>query len=69
MADIVQELRSEADDIEKWDGEAMTTWDEIRSQVETHKGSDLPRLNFESLICEYADLMRRAADEIVRLRG
>ncbi|HEY6018804.1 MAG TPA: hypothetical protein VIY48_02625 [Candidatus Paceibacterota bacterium] len=30
--------------------ETMSHWDQIRGQVETYKGSDLPRLNFESLI-------------------
>lgn len=28
----------------------MSHWDQVRGQCENYKGSDLPRLNFESLI-------------------
>lgn len=64
MSDIAQRLRAKANDLYSQDGDALKHWDRIRHQVETLKGSDLPRLNFESLIEELADLMVEAAETI-----
>jgi len=64
MSDLAQRLRDKAADLYSADGETMKRWDEIRHQVESLKGSDLPRLNFESLIEEFADLFIEAAEAI-----
>jgi hypothetical protein len=64
MSDIAQRLRDKANDLYSATGETMKKWDEIRHQVETLKGSDIPRMNFESLIEELADLMIEAAEAI-----
>ena len=69
MTDIVERLRSQSADATDWNGKVMKDWDNIRRIVETHKGSDLPRLMFESLIESFAELMDAASDEIERLRG
>lgn len=60
-ADIVEQLRAIAEDAERWD--------QIRHQVETLPGSDLPRMNFESLIEDFIEALRKAADEIERLQA
>jgi hypothetical protein len=65
---IEVKLRTTAADINDWNGRTMKTWDEIRNQCLKYKGSDLPRLNFESLVEGFAELMTAAADEIERLR-
>lgn len=69
MTDIVERLRSEAADVTNFHGATMRRWDEIRATVEKHKGSDLPRLMFESLVESLAELMVEGADEIDRLRA
>lgn len=46
----------------------MKRWDDIRHKCETLRGSDLPRLMFESLIENLAELMVEGASEIDRLR-
>lgn len=62
MSDLAQRLRDKANDIYSSSGETMKRWDAIRHQVETSKGSDLPRMNFEGLIEELADLLVEAAE-------
>jgi hypothetical protein len=69
MTDIVERLRSEAADVIDRNGKTMKQWDEIRHRCETLKGSDLPRLMFESLVESLAELMVEGADEIDRLRA
>lgn len=64
MADLAQRLRDKANDLYSTEGETMKRWDLIREQVETLKGSDLPRLNFEGLIEEFADLFVEAAEAL-----
>ena len=64
MKDITQRLRDKAADLYDTDGEAMKLWDRIRHQMETMKGSEIPRMNFEGFIEEIADLLVEAADEI-----
>jgi hypothetical protein len=64
IRDLVQRLRSTANDLLDPKGKTMDHWDEIRHQVETHKGSDLPRLNFESLLEDFAALMVEAAETL-----
>jgi len=66
--DIVERLRATAFDAVDWNGTTMKQWDTIRHKCETLKGSDLPRLMFESLIEGLVELMVEAADEIDRLR-
>ena len=68
MSDLAQRLRDKANDLYSSKGETMKRWDEIRHQVESLKGSDLPRLNFESLIEELADLLVEAAEVIAALK-
>lgn len=69
MTDIVKRLRSEAADVIDWHGQTMKRWDEIRAACLKYRGSDLPRLMFESLVESLAELMVEGADEIDRLRG
>jgi hypothetical protein len=57
-------LRILAEDMQAWHGHALTEWDKIRHLVETHKGSDLPRLAFESLMETYAEAIIAVADAI-----
>lgn len=64
MTDIAQELRAKANDLYNWDGEAMKLWDKIRREVETSRGSDLPRLMFEDFLEELAELLQRGADAL-----
>lgn len=64
MTDLAQRLRTKANDLYSWDGETMKRWDQIRHQVETLKGSDLPRLNFEGMIEELAELLMEAAEAL-----
>lgn len=47
-----------------WNGKCMCAWDMIRRQVETRKGSDLPRMNFESIMEDFADMLIEAADAL-----
>lgn len=67
MTDLLSRLRSKANDLQRVDGETMKQWDQIRDQVECLKGSDLPRMNFESIIEDHADLMIAAIENIERL--
>lgn len=67
MNSVSEELRAMAADLVNQHGRAMEAWDRIRRQVETIKGSDLPRMSFESLLESFADLMNSGADEIVRI--
>jgi hypothetical protein len=62
MSDLEQRLRSKANDLYSTTGETMKLWDDIRHKVETLPGSDLPRLMFESIIEDLADLLVEAAD-------
>lgn len=64
---LIARLRAMAVDIISPYGKTLKHWDEIRHQVETRKGSDLPRLNFESLIEGFADLMHEAATRLSAL--
>lgn len=64
MTDLSQRLRDTANDLLDPKGSTMSRWDEIRHQVETLKGSDLPRMNFEGLLEEFAELMIEAAEAI-----
>lgn len=63
---LSQKLRNKANDLYRVDGETMKKWDEIRKMVETMKGSDMPRMMFEDIIEELADLMIDAANAIER---
>ena len=64
VSDLPQRLRDKANDLYSAEGETMKRWGEIRHQVETRRGSDLPRMNFESLIEELADLLVEAAEAL-----
>ncbi|MDB5656118.1 MAG: hypothetical protein JWQ94_3731 [Tardiphaga sp.] len=64
MTELAQRLRDKANDLYKWDGEAMQLWDKIRHEVETSKGSDMPRLMFEGFLEDVADLLQAGADAI-----
>lgn len=64
VADLAQRLRDKANDLRDWNGDTMKRWDQIRRQVETLKGSDLPRVNFEGLIEELAELLIEAAEAL-----
>lgn len=64
MTDLPQRLRAKANDLLDPKGETMKRWDEIRHQVETYKGSDLPRMNFESLLEDFAELFVDAAEAL-----
>lgn len=64
MSDLEQRLRDKANDLYHWEGKAMKRWDEIRHEVETKRGSDLPRMMFEDFIEEIADLLVEAADAL-----
>jgi hypothetical protein len=64
MTDLAQRLREKANDLYKWDGETMKLWDRIRHEVETSKGSDLPRLMFEQLMEDLAELLQAGADAL-----
>ena len=68
MADLVEKLREKASDAVDWHGATMKRWDEIRGTVEIRKGSDLPRLMFEDLMEDFAELLNEAANEIEDLR-
>lgn len=59
---FVRELVGLATDLVDPKGKTMDHWDEIRRQVETRKGSDLPRLNFESLMEGIAEKIQSAAE-------
>ena len=63
-SELAQRLRSKANDLLDTKGETMKRWDEIRGQVERLKGSDLPRMNFEGMIEDHADLMIEAAEAL-----
>lgn len=67
MTTIIDQLRAYVADLVDAKGKTMERWDEIRRQVERHKGSDLPRLNFESLMEDVAEKFELAIDEIERL--
>jgi hypothetical protein len=62
--DIAQKLRNKANDLYSNEGEAIKYWDQIRGKVETLKGSDLPRLMFESFIEDIADLLVEGAEAL-----
>lgn len=62
-----QKLHAIVGDAESWNGSVMKRWDEIRHQVETMAGSDLPRLSFEGLVEHFTDALTEAADNIHRL--
>jgi hypothetical protein len=64
MTDLEQRLRDKANDFYKWDGETMKQWDRIRHAIETKKGSDVPRMMFEEIIEEAADLFIEAAEAL-----
>ncbi|TXG96553.1 MAG: hypothetical protein E6R08_09110 [Nevskiaceae bacterium] len=64
MEDIAQKLRDKANDLYSVNGETMKKWDDIRKLVETRKGSDMPRMMFEDIIEELADLLVEAAEAI-----
>jgi hypothetical protein len=64
MGDLEQRLRAKANDFYKRDGDTMKQWDQIRHAVETQKGSELPRMMFEQIIEEAADLLNEAAEAL-----
>lgn len=64
---VSENLHALAADLVNPRGRAMDRWDEIRRQVETHKGSDLPRLNYEGVLEDFSEQFTQAADEIERL--
>ena len=64
MSDLAQRLLDKANDLYHWDGEAMKLWDKIRHEVETAKGSDLPRLMFEGFLEDIAGLLQEAAETL-----
>ena len=64
MTDLAQRLRDKANDLYSWHGDTMKLWDEIRSLCAKRDGSDLPRLMFEQIIEDHADLMVEAADAL-----
>lgn len=39
----------------------MVRWDQIRAQLKSLPGSDLPRMNFESILDDKDELLQRAA--------
>lgn len=61
---IAQRMRDRANDLYKTNGQAMKLWDEIRHNVETRKGSDLPRLMFEGFIEDIAELLQAGAEAL-----
>src|SRR5690348_1243909 len=65
MTDLAQRLRDKANDLYNTRGETMKRWDEIRQQCAKNDGSDLPRLMFEQIIDDHADLMIEAADAVL----
>lgn len=62
-AEAVEKLRALALDLVDWHGATMKRWDSIRHQVETLKGSDAPRLDFESLMDDIAETINDAIAE------
>lgn len=64
MADLAQRLRDKANDLYDTNGETMKLWDKIRHEVETKPGSDLPRMMFEGLIEDLAELLQLGADAL-----
>jgi uncharacterized protein DUF551 len=64
--DLEQRLLNKANDLLKWNGGAMQLWDKIRHEVETKKGSDLPRLMFEQFLEDIAELLQAAAEATPR---
>lgn len=64
MEDIAQRLRNKANDLYDTNGEAMKLWDKIRREVETKRGSDLPRMMFEGLLEDVAELLQAGADAL-----
>jgi len=68
MAELETELRLLAADLVNPKGKAMDRWDQIRHQVETHEGSDLPRMNFEGLMDDLADKFIEAANALRQAR-
>lgn len=62
--DLAQRLREKANDLYSFHGETMKRWDEIRLQCAKRDGGDLPRLMFEQIIEDHADLMIEAADAL-----
>ncbi len=64
MTDLAQRMRLKAADLYSTDGETMKLWDRIRREVETKKGSDLPRLMFEQLMEDLAELLQAGADAL-----
>lgn len=62
--DLAQRMRLKAADLYDWHGETMKLWDQIRHAVETQKGSDLPRLMFEQLMEDLAELLQAGADAL-----
>lgn len=64
MSDLQQRLLDKANDLYNTDGEAMKLWDRIRHEVETKKGSDLPRLMFEGFLEDIAELLQAAAEAL-----
>jgi hypothetical protein len=69
MTDLVERLRVVASDIRDINGVVMKQWDLLRGQIEVMKGSDIPRVNFEAMMEDFAGLFVESADEIVRLRS
>ena len=59
---LVKELQALADDMVDPKGKTMDQWDNIRNLVETHEGSDLPRLVFEDLMESISEKIREAAE-------
>lgn len=64
MSELSDRMRREAFDAVDFNGETMKQWDKIRKAAEDLPGSDLPRLMFESLIENLAELLKDGADQI-----
>lgn len=66
-AELAQRLRSQANDMLDPKGKTMDHWDEIRAKLlskHSSARSDLPRLMFESLLEDWAELMVEAAESL-----
>ena len=64
MSDLAARLSKKASDLYDTNGDAMKLWDKIRHEVETKKGSDLPRLMFESFLEDIAELLQEASEAV-----
>lgn len=64
MSDLEQRLRAMASDFYDVNGPTMKKWDEIRAICAKRDGGDLPRLMFEQIIEDAADLLIEASEAL-----